>query len=96
MEYNIDFLEALDFFRIALTSEVNPFQIIQLKTILAHDTVCCITNTCIFKYYFNVQNTLIKPAYPVLNDFLYQCGVPFKVSVETVLYTIHVTYVILY
>ena len=50
VEYNIDFLEALDFFRITLTSEVNPFQFIQDKTILAHDTVCCITNTCIFMY----------------------------------------------
>ena len=93
VEYNIDFLEALNFFRITVASEINDFPIVQEKTIPAHDTVCYTTNTCIFKYYFIVQNTLIKPVYPVLNDFLYQCGVPFKVSAEAVLYIYNAYYI---
>ena len=96
MEYNIDFLEALDFFRITVASEINDFPIVQEKTIPAHDTVRCTTNTCIFKYYFIVQNTLIKPAYPALNDFLYQCGVPFKVSAEDVLYIYNACYICIF
>ena len=50
VEYNIDFLESLDFFRIAVTGESNFQLLFEQRTVQSHDTVCCITSTCIFIY----------------------------------------------
>ena len=45
VEYNIDVLESLDFFRILVTTESRHMShvFIQEKLMPAHDTVCCIT-----------------------------------------------------
>ena len=45
VEYNIDVLESLDFFRIIVSTErrLRSHIIVQENNMRAHDTVCCIT-----------------------------------------------------
>ena len=48
VEYNIDVVESLDFFRILITTESRQMQnsiIRDIDLVRAHNTVCCITST---------------------------------------------------
>ena len=49
VEYNIDFLESLLLFRTIVTTENKRFtEFIQESSVSAHNTVCYITNACMF------------------------------------------------
>ena len=55
-EYNIDFLEALHSFQTVVTTESKLFtERIQENSVIAHNTVCYITSTCIFNNFSHLE-----------------------------------------